>query len=436
MNNHSLLPIPDNSIDLLLNECYNGTCRSQFYFTKTHTKKMMPSSSIIVASIILLVVAIVTANNDDLPLYKLKFREAGYRINVVGRVKDARQLSLTDDESILFVGTTDDSAYALKLKNNGDGQIVQDGDAIPVVTDLKWPNGVAVDNTTGDLYVAEIPNVWKIPSAVQSIKNGEKPRPPQLVRKFPTEEWHGWKYIRLHKNRLYMPIGSPCNTCLKDLPYGTITSFIYNTTDPSSQDFRYESRGVRNTVGFDWHPRTGDLWFTENGRDEWGNDRPGDELNRIRPGGNDHFGFPYCYEKDLVDPEYNKQGNCDAFVPAEYVLGPHVAALGIRFYRGSQFPQQYRTNYVAFIAEHGSWNREVPLGYRIMTVNTTESSSSAYKVFLEGWLNLPSNAGPMKDSDDAWGRPVDIVEMRDGSLLVSDDKAGAIYRITYNPTNH
>jgi glucose/arabinose dehydrogenase len=201
--------------------------------------------------------------------------------------------------------------------------------------------------------------------------------------------------------------------------YGLITSF--SLKDPT--DYKIHARGVRNSVGFDWHPTSKKLWFTENGRDEWGNDRPGDELNVIEDESNpEHYGFPFCYEKDLVDSEYNKDGNCKKYKPAAYVLGPHAAALGVTFYNSKAVNN---TN-VVLIAEHGSWNRDIPFGYRVTMVDTSKSQG-AYKVFIDGWLNLPG----VNDSEYAWGRPVDVLVTRDGSILISDDKAHAIYRVSY-----
>jgi len=179
------------------------------------------------------------------------------------------------------------------------------------------------------------------------------------------------------------------------------------------------ARGVRNTVGFDWHPRTGELWFTDNGRDWLGDNQPPDELNRAPKLGL-HFGFPYLHGRGIPDPEYGKNRKKDEFVLPEMELGPHVASLGMRFYTGAMFPGNYRDQ--IFIAEHGSWNRSDPSGYRITLVRIRENRAISYETFAQGWL---------KDGK-AWGRPVDVQIMSDGSLLVSDDKKGAIYRITYS----
>jgi glucose/arabinose dehydrogenase len=178
------------------------------------------------------------------------------------------------------------------------------------------------------------------------------------------------------------------------------------------------ARGVRNTVGFDWHPVTGDLWFTDNGRDYLGDDQPPDELNRApRPGL--HFGFPFFHGGDIPDPEYAGEHTAEEFVPPVQKLGPHVAALGMCFYTGSMFPERYHG--CIFVAEHGSWNRSEPIGYRLTTAALRGNRAERYEVFAEGWLQ----------GEKAWGRPVDVLQMPDGALLVSDDKAGVVYRITY-----
>jgi len=188
---------------------------------------------------------------------------------------------------------------------------------------------------------------------------------------------------------------------------------------PDGSGLEIYAEGVRNTVGFDWEPESRVLYFTDNGRDWMGNNRPPDELNRAQVKGL-NFGFPYCYGKDLSDPEFGKDNKCGEFIGPVMELGPHVAALGMRFYTGSQFPEKYR--HQIFIAEHGSWNRFPPSGYRISMVQLKNGDPISYSVFAEGWLERVSS----------WGRPVDIEIMPDGSMLVSDDKADALYRIWYS----
>jgi len=239
-----------------------------------------------------------------------------------------------------------------------------------------------------------------------------------------------YRYLRVKNGRVYAAVGSPCNTCLKDQKvFGIMTS--WNKTDGS--DYKLHATGIRNTVGFDFHPTNANqMWFTENGRDEWGNDRPHDELNVLdlaASGNVPHFGFPFCYERNLSDPEYFT-GNClnGKYVPAKYLLAPHAAAIGMTFYSGSMFPSKYSNGNVIFIAEHGSWNRDTPIAYRVTMVDTTNPDS--YQVFIDGWLQLPKEGS--NDSEYAWGRPADVLQMRDGSLFISDDKSGTVYRVKYN----
>ena len=212
----------------------------------------------------------------------------------------------------------------------------------------------------------------------------------------------------------YVPVGAPCNICEPaDERFATIMRM-----DPDGANLEIYARGVRNTVGFDWDPITKVLWFTDNGRDWMGENLPPDELNRAsKPGMN--FGFPYCHGKNFPDPQFGKKRNCNNFTPPEIELGPHVAALGMRFYTGNMFPDEYKNDIL--IAEHGSWNRRTPIGYRITRVRIRGNKARDYSVFAEGWLQ----------DGKAWGRPVDVEVMRDGSLLVSDDMAGVVYRIVY-----
>src|SRR6266581_5697126 len=230
----------------------------------------------------------------------------------------------------------------------------------------------------------------------------------------PRETHHGWKFIRFGPDgRLYVPVGAPCNICEPDPARYALISRIR----PDGSDYEVFARGVRNSVGFDWDPRTKELWFTDNGRDWLGEDLPSDELNHA-PRGGMHFGYPYCHQGDTADLEFGKRA-CSEFSPPAVKLGPHVAALGMRFYTGNQFPPEYRNN--LFIAEHGSWNRSKRIGYRIERVVVEGGRVAKHQVFAEGWLQ----------GDSVLGRPVDLEVMPDGSLLVSDDHAGAIYRIAY-----
>jgi glucose/arabinose dehydrogenase len=282
---------------------------------------------------------------------------------------------------------------------------------LTLASGLNTPNGVAFRG--GALYVAEIGRVLRFDGIESRLGN---PPPPVVVSdRFPGDTHHGWKFIRFGPDGLlYVPVGAPCNICEPD---PARYAAIFRMKPDGSGLERYAS-GVRNTVGFDWDPKTGELWFTDNGRDWLGNNAPPDELNHApRPGM--HFGYPYCHGKAWADPEFGSKRPCADFTPPAMELGPHVAALGMRFYTGTMFPPAYRNH--IFIAEHGSWNRFPPIGYRISLVRLRDGKAVSYEPFAEGWLGGLT----------AWGRPVDLLVMPDGALLVSDDKAGAVYRITY-----
>ena len=330
------------------------------------------------------------------------FRIEAYAENVDG----ARQLCM-GEKGTLFVSTRDKNVYALT-----DG----DGDGKPetkylIAQGLVMPNGVAFKN--GALYVAEVHRILRFDGIEDHLS--EPPGPVVVYDHFPTEKHHGWKYIAIGPDdRLYVPVGAPCNICLSDDSiYASITSMKLDGTD-----LRIEARGVRNSVGFDWDPRNGQFWFTDNGRDMMGNDMPSCELNTLTKRG-EHFGFPFCHQGDTLDPEFGIGKKCADYTAPALKLGPHVAPLGMKFYRGSMFPGKY-TNAI-FIAEHGSWNRTIPIGYRVKVALQDAQGNWSQEVFADGWLK----------GSNATGRPVDVLELADGSLLVSDDSADMIYRITY-----
>jgi glucose/arabinose dehydrogenase len=291
----------------------------------------------------------------------------------------------------------------------------QDNKADAVMTiaqGLTSPSGVAFHN--GALYVAEISRILRFDQVEERLEN--PPQPVVVTDSLPSDRWHGWKFIAFGPDGLlYVPVGAPCNVCERPDPYAALLRM-----KPDGSSMEVFARGIRNTVGFDWHPVTRELWFTDNGRDMLGDNLPPDELNRA-PQKGAHFGFPYCHAGEIADPEFGQQRQCTEFTPPAQNLGPHVAAIGMRFYTGTMFPQEYRNQ--IFIAEHGSWNRSEPLGYRVTLVRLDESGRQAvkYETFAEGWLQRGR----------AWGRPADVLVMPDGALLVSDDSADAIYRISY-----
>jgi len=233
---------------------------------------------------------------------------------------------------------------------------------------------------------------------------------------FPAETHHGWKFIAFGPDdRLYVPVGAPCNVCLSgDVRFASIMRMR-----PDGSELEVFARGIRNTVGFDWHPATGELWFTDNGRDWMGDNQPPCELNRATEH-DQHFGYPYWHGTSLPDPEFGAGHSADEFELPVQDLGPHVAPLGLEFYTGDMFPEEYRNQ--VFIAERGSWNRTIPIGYRVTLVRLDGSgNATSYEDFAAGWLRRTK----------AWGRVVDLEVMPDGSMLVSDDTAGVIYRISY-----
>ncbi len=332
----------------------------------------------------------------------------GFKISLYADgVAGARSLALSPS-NVLYVGTRQMGRVYAVLDRDRD---MKAEEVITIADGLEMPNGVALRN--GDLYVAEVSRILKYPQI--DTKLG-KPLTPQVVYdQFPKDRHHGWKFIRFGPDgRLYVPVGAPCNICLRDNPvYSSITRI-----NADGSGFEIYAHGVRNSVGFDWHPRTGALWFTDNGRDWLGDDQPPDELNRAATQGL-HFGFPFCHGGILGDPKFGSQRVCSEFTSPEVRLDAHVAPLGMRFYTGSMFPDAYRDQ--IFIAEHGSWNRSQKIGYRVSLVRMQADGLIEYIPFARGW----------RVGNTAWGRPVDVEVMPDGSLLVSDDKNGVIYRITY-----
>ena len=333
----------------------------------------------------------------------------GFTIEVFSdAVPGARSMALSP-AGTLFVGTREKGVvYAIP------GAVGATHAATPrrIARGLTSPNGVAVRD--GALYVAEISRIIRFDDI--EVRLEHPPAPVVVTDRYPTDRHHGWKFIAFGPDGwLYVPVGAPCNVCLPPGPlHETITRM-----KPDGSAIEVFARGVRNSVGFDWRPGSHDLWFTDNGRDWLGDDRPPDELNHAPKAGM-HFGFPFCHGRALPDPEFGRDKACTDFTPPAAELGPHVAALGMRFYTGTMFPPEYRGR--IFIAEHGSWNRTTPIGYRVTTARLDGDRVVGYEPFATGWLG---------DNGQIAGRPVDVLVMPDGALLVSDDHAGAIYRIAY-----
>ena len=369
----------------------------------------MKGIGVIVGSAALLLAWVATAGcgirSSNLETLKLP---PGFVVDYYARkVPGARSMAL-GAKGTLFVGSRGEGKVYAVVDRDGDHRA---DEVLTIASGLTLPNGVAFRG--GSLYVAEVSRVLRFDHIEERLHN--PPAPVVVNDSFPKEKHHGWKFIRFGPDgRLYVPVGAPCNVCEeKDPRFASIMRM-----NPDGSNLEIFARGVRNTVGFDWHPGSGELWFTDNGRDWLGDDQPPDELNRApRPGL--HFGFPYWHGADIPDPTYGKGHRREEFVPPAAELGAHVASLGMRFYTGTMFPPPYRGR--IFIAEHGSWNRSELTGYRVTMVRLEGNRAVAYETFAEGWL-----AGGA-----VWGRPVDLEVLPDGSLLVSDDLAGAIYRISY-----
>ncbi|WP_319480739.1 sorbosone dehydrogenase family protein [uncultured Draconibacterium sp.] len=333
----------------------------------------------------------------------------GFKIHVYTDDVDNARSMVLGDKGTLFVGSrTAGKVYAV-IDEDQDYQADQ---VIVIADNMNQPNGVAFLN--GDLYVAEISKIWKFENIEDHLES--PPAPVLISDDFPTDGHHGWKYIAFGPDgKLYVPVGAPCNICLSDDEiYATISRM-----DPDGSNHEIFAHGIRNTVGFGWHPEDGTLWFTDNGRDWMGDDLPPDELNRAPEAGM-HFGYPFCHGSGIADPEFGDQQSCDEFNSPVQDLGPHVAALGMLFYNGNMFPEAYRNSII--IAEHGSWNRSTPIGYRLTRVELNGNTAVSYETFADGWLQ---NGSP-------WGRPVDVIQMPNGSILVSDDTSGTIYNINYS----
>lgn len=333
---------------------------------------------------------------------------AGFNISVYAEVNNARSMTLSPNGT-LFVGNRNGNKVYAVVDENKDGV----GDKVYIVAQgLQSPNGVAFKD--GSLFIATISTILRLDNIESQLAN--PPQPVVVYDQYPTDKMHGWKFIRFGPDgKLYVPVGAPCNVCEKQNPvYSSITRL--NADGTGMEIF---ASGIRNTVGFDWNPLTKELWFTENGRDMMGDDMPEDELNRAPEKGM-HFGFPYCHQGNILDPEYGKGKNCKDYTAPVIKLRPHVAALGMRFYTGSMFPEDY--NNAIFIANHGSWNRSTPIGYDVTVAKLNGNDVASYTTFASGWLQ-PDNS--------VLGRPVDVQQMPDGALLVSDDYNGVVYRISY-----
>jgi len=332
---------------------------------------------------------------------------AGFKVTLFAdHVPGARAMAW-GEKGTLFVGSMDAGrVYALRDENH-DGR----ADGVRVVASgLRMPVGVAFRG--GALYVSAVDRILRL-DAIESHLDAP-PKPVAVVNDLPSDGAHGWRYLAFGPDgRLYVPVGMPCNVCERP-GYGKLIAM-----QPDGSAREDVALGIRNSVGFAWNPKSGHLWFTDNGRDMLGDDMPDDELNVVTAA-KQHFGFPYCHAGDVPDPQFGKGRSCKDYVAPAAKLGAHVAALGIAFYGGAMFPAAYRGN--AFIAEHGSWNRSSKSGYRVVRVEVDGDRVVRVTPFLTGFL----------DGQAALGRPAAVTVAPDGALLVSDDAQGAIYRITWN----
>ncbi|OAI21174.1 sorbosone dehydrogenase [Methylomonas lenta] len=332
----------------------------------------------------------------------------GFKISIYADdVPNARQMAVSQ-QGIVYVGSQDGNVYALEDK---DGNGVAENRYI-LAQNLNLPNGVAYK--AGALYVAEVNRIIRFDKIEANLEN---PLAPVVVfDQLPSTKHHGWKYIRFGPDgKLYSAVGAPCNICK---PEEEIYASLFRINADGS-GFQILADGIRNTVGFDWEPSTGHLFFNDNGRDYLGDDVPADELNQWT-GSREHYGFPYCHAGNVPDKEFAQNKKCGQFKGPTWRYKAHVAPLGMRFYTGAQFPEQYHKQLL--VAQHGSWNRSRPQGYQVALVKFSKGEPFSEQAFVSGWLT---------PSDEVLGRPVDIVQMPNGSLLISDDKLGVIYKVEY-----
>jgi len=349
--------------------------------------------------------------SKDLPVDKLKV-PAGFKVEVwVDGIPEARSLALGDKGTVFVSNRLAKNVYA----------VVDKGGAREVKTLLKGlnaPNGIVFNK--GTLYVAERHRITRYDGIEGSLDNVAEGKVVIDGLDPQNQPGHFWKFLALGPDgKLYYNVGAPGNIVMPSYFQAAISR-----VDPKTGIAEEYVQGVRNSVGFDWHPQTKQLWFTEHGRDWLGEESPSDELN-VAKGKGQHFGYPYCHQGDTLDPEFGKGCDCKMYTPPVLKLGAHVAPLGMRFYTGKMFPAEYRNN--IFIARHGSWNRSTKQGYDIYRVVLNENGKvMKSEPFLTGFLTDEKADPPM------WGRPVDVLQMKDGSLLFSDDYNGILYRVSYS----
>ena len=343
---------------------------------------------------------------EKLQIGQLKMPK-GFKLDVyISGIANARSLRIGDKGTVFVSNRQLDKVYAV-VERNGKRE------AKVIASGMDRPNGLAFHN--GTLYIGEGTKISKLERIEDNLDNPGKPV--VVYSDLPNHQSHGWKFIAIGPdNKLYINVGAPCNICEPPAENAQIRRI--NLDGSGAEVF---ARGVRNSVGFDWHPITKDFYFTDNGRDWLSEDLPEDELNRVTKVGQ-HFGFPYCHQGNFTDRDVGWGRSCNEFTPPVALMGPHSAALGMRFYAGAMFPREYRN--AIFIARHGSWNRTRKIGGDIVVAKlNVDGTVKSVEPFITGFLN----------NNEYWGRPVDVHVMKDGSMLISDDFAGAIYRVTYSP---
>jgi glucose/arabinose dehydrogenase len=344
----------------------------------------------------------------ELPLGKFKL-PAGFKVEVyTSGIANARSLRMSD-KGTLFVSNWQANKVWAVVDQNGQkvNKVLYQG--------LDWPNGIAVHN--GTLYIAEHSKISKAENIEDHLDS--PPKLQMIYDKLGKERPHGWRFLAVGPdNRLYVSNSSPCNICMPPPTHGQIRSIKLDGSDE-----KVLARGIRNTVGFDFNPKNGQLYFTDNNRDWMSEDLPNGELNRITEPGKQHFGFPYCHQGNIADPEFGWGHDCKDYTPPIALLGPHVAPLGMRFYKGNMFPAQYQNT--IFIARHGPWNKTKKEGAGVIAVHLNDQGNvKSIEEFMTGFIDKAKNTYV--------ARPVDVEMMKDGSMLVSDDWNGAVYRITYS----
>jgi glucose/arabinose dehydrogenase len=345
---------------------------------------------------------------EKIALDKIKV-PAGFKVELWAHGLPGARTLVRGDKGTIFVGSRVIGKVYAVVDKGGERTVKT------IAEGHKMPNGLAFHG--GTLYVISIDKALRFDGIEDKL---DSPQPTDVTDKLdlPASTHHNWKYAAVGPDKkLYIAIGSPCNVC----EVNTGMHGLIRRQNLDGSNIEIVARGVRNSVGFDWHPQTKELWFTDNGPDWVGNFGPEDELNRIGKDAEGAFyGFPYCHAQGVSDTTVRRPGPCVGVTMPAATTGPHAGTLGIRFYTGSMFPAAYRNT--AFIARRGSWNRDQKFGYDVVQA-TINGGKATITPFMTGFLDAASNS--------FWGRPVDVQPLPDGSLLVSDEQNGAIYRVTY-----